>query len=168
MLSEHIHWNVRILLKIYGSMESFISVSLVRRHWRTLPNDLKPTPWPQTLLFTGRSTVPWTTAWPFLNLCCFFFQPHALFFFLSSSSPLPFPMTLLFFFLSYTPHLPDLAAPPTRRHRRSPVFSFILLMHHPPTLPRLYLYFICHPSLSLHLIILCTSTPRQLLLFYST
>lgn len=133
-------------------MESFISVSLVRRHWRTLPSDLKPTPWPQTLLFTGRSTVPWTTAWPFLNLCCFFFQPHALFFFLSSSSSLPFPMTLLFFF-SFTlliflisPHSPlDTIVAPLCFH----LFSSCITPH-PPTgcISILYAILLC-PYISL-------------------
>lgn len=136
-------------------MESFLSVSLVRRHWRTSPSELKPTPWPQTLLFTGRSTVPWTTAWPFLNLCCFFFQPHALFFFLSSSSPLPFPMTLLFFFLLHSifpisPHSPlDAIVTPLCFH----LFSSCITPHLPPVVSLFYMpsFFVLTSHYSLHL-----------------
>lgn len=91
----------------------------MRRHWRTLPSDLKPTPSPQTLLFTGGSTVPWTTAWPFLNLCCFFFQPHANFFSFSPHLPhSPFPWlfsffssTLLIFLISTHSPLNGIVAP---------------------------------------------------------
>ena len=68
-----------------------------------------------------------------------------LFFFLSSSSP-PF----LFFshapsFFPYTLHIPDLTPLPTRRHPRSPVLSFTLVMCHSPPSHRVSLFSLCPP-----------------------
>lgn len=130
--------------------------------------------WPPDLFFVehhaadvvGRplaetSTVPWTAAWRII-LVLFLLPTSRLF--------------------SFSLHLPILLshAPPPPPTQPSPLI-FLISLRSPldtiltPLCFHLFLscitpllYFIRRPPLSFHLIILCTSMPRQLLLFFST